>query len=393
MCSDNDKRGYGMRKRNIQTTIYDVLFEEERALLKEEYANLRKKQSEGYMNANFFRRNMFNATARGERIQYKRPKIVWEKTKTNKVAISHSLHQKHADVLSLIHTDHIMVSKPDSNGGYSIYLSLYAIAKAMGYKYPSKSTDKVKQFITDLRWTDFIIYTKDGEYRTTILDDAFYSEQQDVYIVSIKGKSAKILAHTTGIRISKELTHKIVSIPDNLVKLKAMVRYIISNKPTTNGYTMDFIFDKFDIGKTGNLQVQRNSKSEFRKQLKDKGDLLKTFNLKFFGDEDKIYYLEQLKQVEFELAVNQKPQKIIDKIEASKIEEIEYPQIGKKILIDDIVFEVVDILLNDNGTFDFKLKDIAKNAIGTAKNNTLESLNRLIEEFIDPSVRSMINRQ
>ncbi len=285
-----------------------------------------------------------------------------------------------------------MVSKPDSNGGYSIYLSLYAIAKAMGYKYPSKSTDKVKQFISDLRWTDFIIYTKDGEYRTTILDDAFYSEQQDVYIVSIKGKRAKILAHTTGIKISKTLTHKIVSIPDNLVKLKAMIRYIISNKPTTNGYTMNFIFDKFDIGKTGNLQVQRNSKSEFRKQLKDNENLLETFNLKYFKDEEKIYYLTQLDQVEFELAVNQKPKKILEKIEAAETEEIEYPQIGKKILINNIVYEVVDILQNENGTCNFKLKDLDKNVIGTTYNNTLESLDKLIEDFRDPKVKNMINR-
>jgi len=377
--------------RKIQTTIFDVLYSDERTLIKEEYANLRKKQSDGYMNANFFRRNMFNATARGERIQYKRPKIVWE-TKTDKVSISHSLHQKHADVLSLIHTDCIMVSKPDSTGGYNIYLSLYAIAKSMGYKYPSKSTNKVKQFINDLRWTDFIEHKKDGKYHTTILGDALFSEEQDVFIISIKGKCAKILAHTTGIKISKELTHKIVAIPDNLVKLKSMVRFIISNKPTLNGYSMSFLFDKFDIGNSGNLQVQRNSKSVFRKQLKNNENLLNSFNINFNVDEDKIYYFEQLKQIKFELAVNQNPQKIIDKIEAADIEEIEYPQIGKKLLIVDIVYEVIDIISNDDGTYDFKLKNLEENIIGTSRNGDLDNLNKHIQNFIDPTVLNMLEK-
>jgi hypothetical protein len=385
------------KKSNLQTTIYDVLFDEDRELLKEEYANLRKKQSKGYMNANFFRRNIFNASARGKRIQYKRPKIVWEKSSLNKVAISHSLHQKHADVLSLIHTDYISISKPDKNGGYNIYLSLYRIAQKMGYKYPTKAIENVKQFINDLRWTDFIIYNKDGEYRTTILDDAFFSEHQDVFIVSVKGKSAKILAHTTGIKISKELTYKIVSIPDSLVNIKALIRYIISNKPTVNGYTMDFIFDKFDINKIENIQVRRNQKSKFRKSLRDNKELLASFNLEFIEEEDKIYYTKQLEEIKFELAVSQKPKKIYEKIENDNNKEIldnkeEYPQIGKKFIMDSIVWEVLDIVPIENGNYDFKLKNTTNGAIGMARNIPLNNLDKLIEDYIDPAIRDLIMR-
>jgi len=278
--------------------LFDELLDYNREVQKEEYANIQVKQK-GYMNANFFRKDMFRAVARGKRIQYKKPKVVWEKSDKEKLAISHSLHQKHADVLSLIHTDYVSISKPKPDGSYVIYTTLYRIAKAMGYKYPEKAIDYVRQYILDLRWTDFVVYDKyGGEYRTTILDDAYYSETRDIFVISIKGKNAKILAHTTAIKIEKELNKRIVGIPDNLVKIKAMVRYMLSHKSSSSGYTLNFFFDKLDIGKSDkSIQVAKNKKSIFRRQLKENEELLKSFNIHYDRENDKVFYTEQLKEI------------------------------------------------------------------------------------------------
>ena len=284
--------------------FYSILFDKDRELLKEEYANLRTKQKDGFMNSNFFRRNMFNATSRGKRVQYQKPKVVWQQSEKKKVAVSHSLHQRHADVLSLIHTDNMGMTKPKKDGSYDIYLSLYRLAKLMGYEDPHKRTNNVKQFINDLRWTDFVITTEEGEYRNTILGRAYFDKEEDKFIVRIDGDSAKILAHTTGVKFSRDVTHRIVAIPNKLPKLKALVRYVISSKPTDNGYTMEHIFERFSIGQSGSEQTRRNQKSDFRKQLIDNEELLLSFNIVYHRGNQKIYYTEQLEEVNFELSLN-----------------------------------------------------------------------------------------
>ena len=45
-----------------QLTIYDIYFDADRKTFANEKANLSKKIDGGYMDANWFRRNMFNAT-------------------------------------------------------------------------------------------------------------------------------------------------------------------------------------------------------------------------------------------------------------------------------------------------------------------------------------------
>lgn len=229
-----------------------MLYSSERKMVPQEYASLSEKKSKGYMNADMFRKNLFNAASRGSRILYKRPKRIWTGKDGNNVSVSHSLHQKHADVLSLIYSERFKSTKPNEDGSYSIYISLYAIAKAMGYRHPKSGADKVKKFINELRWTDLVIESNDGAIlRTTILDDAVYSHEHDTFLIAIKGRNAKILAHATGIKFGKTLNREIVSIPDNLSKLKAMIRFVISSKPTKHGYTIDLFFEKFGIGQSG----------------------------------------------------------------------------------------------------------------------------------------------
>lgn len=359
-----------------QQTIYDVLFDKDRELLKEEYANLRTKQKDGFMNANFFRRNMFNATSRGKRLQYQRPKVVWQQSKNKKVAVSHSLHQRHADVLSLIHSDNIGITKPKKDGSYDIYLSLYRLAKLMGYKDPHKRTDDVKQFINDLRWTDFVVTTKDGEYRNTILGRAYFDEFKDKFIVKVDGDSAKILAHTTGIKFGRDITHRIVSIPNKLPKLKALVRYVISSKPTSNGYTMEHIFERFGIGQTGSEQTKRNQKSDFRKQLIDNEDLLNSFNIIYHRDNQKIYYTEQLGEVRFELSLD--TGKILKKV---NLEESYKDFIGKQIKIENIIYTIRNVTPLGDGKADIELFNEITKQIGTSKNASLDNLRGYINNY------------
>lgn len=356
--------------------FYEVLFDKDRDLQKEEYANLRTKQKDGFMNANFFRRNMFNATSRGARIEYQRPKIVWQQSENKKVAVSHSLHQRHADVLSLIHSDYISMTKPKKDGSYDIYLSLYRLAKLMGYKNPHKRTSLVKQFINDLRWTDFITTTKDGEYRNTILGRAYFDESKDKFVVRVDGDSAKILAHTTGIKFDKEITHRIVSIPNNLPKLKALSRYVLSNKPTKNGYTMDHIFEKFSIGQAGSDQTRRNQKSDFRRQLSENEELLGSFNIAYHSEDQKIYYTEQLEAISFELSLD--TGKILEKIDS---EEKYKSFIGKQIIVGSVLYEIKNVVPLGQEKADIELLDVVKNEIGLSRNASLETLEEYVNSF------------
>lgn len=377
----------GERNRRLQAAAHDIIFEDQRELTKEEFKNVQAKQ--GSLNADFFRHNMFNASARGKRILYKKPKVVWEKDDTDKVAISHSLHQKHADVLSLIHTDHIAMTKPDKTGGYFIYVSLYRIAKLMGYKNPSKDTDKVKKWISELRHTSFITYSKDGDYHTTILSDAFFSKNKDVFLIEVRGRNAKILAHTTGIRIDKALTHDIVSIPDRLSKLKAMIRYVISNKRTQHGYTLRHIMEKLEIGRSGSLQVQRNQITDFRKQIREHKDILAKFNLEYDAKSEKILYEKQHPLVTFELPIKAD---IRNKIISGTSEDSSTDQEGGKnydfmisrlIKVDHTVYTIESIKPNadDPDKIDVVLYNHDTERRGTAVEQTVENLRRYIESY------------
>lgn len=366
---------------------YDELFLEDRALEKNEYANLRIKQKDGFINSNFFRKNIFNSTSRGKKIQYKKPKIIWQKEKREKIAVSHSLHQKHADILSLIHTDYISITKPTINGSYTVYLSLYKLAKMMGYKYPAKATEKVKNFINDLRWTDFVVTDENWEYRNTILGSAYFSEQKDVFIIEISGKSAKILAHTTGIKFDKELTHKIVAIPDKLSKIKSIIRYVLSSKPTTQGISLEYLFVNFDIGQKGTEQTKRNKKFEFKNQLKSNKDLLESFNIEYNEKDKKIYYKKQLEEITFELGVD--TNRVIAKLENDENYEnrknSSYDKyIGKKFKIADIIYEIKGIENIDkiNNIADIRLLNTSIDKIGISKNTSLINLDRHISEFL-----------
>lgn len=284
-------------KKEFEIT-YEVIFDEEREVLKNEWKNIAKKVNNGYMNAEWFRRNMFNATARNQRKEYKHYKTIW-KNDDKEIQISHPLNQKHADVLSILFADNIGTTKPDKDGSFYIYTSLYGIAKKMGYKYPERASHKIVKFINDMRWTDFVIKNREGWYRFTILGEAHYNERKEVFQVHIDGKSAKVLAINTGLQIESSLNEKIVRIPDKLSKLKAMVRYIIANKEIKYGYTLEHIFEKYGMDKNIKTRTNRKNRSNFKKQLKENGDLLDKFNIIYDEQKGKIYY-KQMEEILFE---------------------------------------------------------------------------------------------
>lgn len=226
------------------------------------------------------------------------------------ILVSHSLNQKHADVLSILYTDNLRFKnmKLKDDGSFYIYTSLYHIAKKMGYKTPKGAVHRVKSLLNDLRDTDFIIKkaipNQIGKYdviETKILGDSEYSSLDESYRVMVGGKSARVLAMSVAVRIDKKLNEKILSIPDNRSKIKALIRYVISNKSTKYGYTLERIFERYNIGqkpiKNVSKEVQkkndamnRKDKSVFRNQLREYQKLLEELNIRFDEDEQKIYY-------------------------------------------------------------------------------------------------------
>ncbi|HHD80040.1 MAG TPA: hypothetical protein ENK99_00280 [Campylobacterales bacterium] len=362
---ENDEREFGI--------TYEIVFDKKREVLKNEWKNIAKKANNGYMNAEWFRRNMFNATARNKRKEYKHYKTIW-KNEDKEIQISHPLNQKHADVLSILFTDNIGTTKPDKDGSFYIYTSLYSIAKKMGYKYPERASHKIVKFINDMRWTDFVVINKDGWYRFTILGEAYYSESKKTFQVHIDGKSAKILAINTGLQIESSLNQKIVKIPDKLSKLKAMVRYIIANRATKYGYTLEHIFEKYGMDNSIKSMTNRKNRSNFKKQLKENMDLLAEFNITYDEQKDKIYYI-QIKQIIFEKPI--KLESIKDNIE--KEQGLDF--IGKLIWYDrgDKQAKIIGIELIKDENFTVKLYD-KKNQTKLEMNMSRELLeNRLIQ--------------
>lgn len=365
------------KKPLVQLDMFEEMYSSDRDLLPQEYAALREKQSKGYMDATFFRKNIFNASSRGKRTEYVKPKLVWTRQdgKGELVYVSHSLHQKHADVLSLIYSEGFRQSKPSSSGNYLIFISLYGIAKMMGYSSPASGADKVKKFINDLRWTDFIIKGKDGTtLRTTILDDAWYSDKHESYAIEIKGRNAKILAHTTGIKFEKRINREIVSIPDSLSKLKAMIRFIISNTPTKHGYSLELFFEKFGVGQSGKETSRKNQKSLFKRNLAENKDWLDRFNIRWDGEQEKIYYEEVVEGIDFLLPMSRKDVLILIDKQNSPYKE----HVGKTLKINDVLFELMDVIQEEGLSFVLTLKTIYSGEIGRVR---IASLNR-IEELL-----------
>jgi len=286
-----------------------VVFDDKRELTKLELTNLTHKKVS--IPVDYFRKNLFNATTR-ESKELKKAKIIFDDGK-NKILVNRSLHQRHRDLLSLLFVENKKI-EIENNGDILIYTSLYSLAKAMGYKDIRGSTEIIKSFFYDLRNTELTFKTKEQNVKYDesgghkIIGEYNLDTKTNDYIITIPSKTAKYRILNYAVEIPKEINRKIIAIPNNLAKIKALVSYMLSNQALKNGITFDKICDKLDI----NIPAR---KSEFLKEIRNNLVLLQEFNITF-NEETKIFKYEQIEAIRFHAPV--KIEKIIDLIKSEK---------------------------------------------------------------------------
>lgn len=275
-------------------------------LTKPEYKNLCKKANKGYLPVDYFRHNLFNSTVKTS-VTLKRKKTLY-KDDNIEIKANRSLHQKHRDLLSILMYE--KNTKPEEDGSYLIQTKLYDLAKKMGYKKPFDNRHTIKIFLDDMRNTDITTIKSNIIINNMLLGKSKYNSETDIFEIEIPAETAKYVIYTTGVLIPPEVNTKIVQIPNNKSKIKALVSFLLSNKKLKNGIGFDSICNKLDI-------IARNRKSEFRKQVLKNIKLLEEFKIQYI--DDKFYLEEQI--VKFERAIIEKD-----------IERVKFKDYIKKIL-------------------------------------------------------------
>jgi len=262
-------------------------------LIKIEYGNLCKKINNGYFPVEYFRKNFFNNGTRGS-FEIKENKVVYKDDDIS-IKINRELNQRHRDLLSLLMYERN--NKPDEKGNYQILTNLYQLAKKMGYKNPKNCTNIIYTLLNDLRNTS--VHIRDvknrKKYGFMLIGNYYYDEDLKDYIINIPHETSQYIIYTTGVLIPKAINQKIVLIPNNKSKLKALISFLLSNKPLKNGIYFDTICEKLEI-------TDKSVKSRFKKQIKNNYELLEEFKI-YFKD-NKIYLDEQI--VDFERAITLK---------------------------------------------------------------------------------------
>ena len=262
-------------------------------LIKREYKNLSKKVNNGYLPVDYFRKNFFNNKVVGSG-ELKKKKIVYEDKDTT-IKIDRELNQKHRDLLSLLFCE--KNEKPNKDGSYIILTNVYALAKKMGYSNPKNCTNRIYNLLENLAKTRVSIVDKNKKtiFNYMLIGKSFYDKVSKDYKVEIPVETSKYIIYTTCVLMPKEINQKIVNIPDNKSKLKALISFMLSNKLLKNGIFFDTICTKLEI-------VDRYVKSRFKKLVKENLDLLEEFKISF--KDDKFYLDEQI--VDFERAITDK---------------------------------------------------------------------------------------
>lgn len=283
-----------------------VVFDDERELTSIEYSNLCNKTNTGALPVEYLRKNLFNATTR-ESKELTRNKTIYDDGKL-KIKVNRSLHQKHRDLLSIIFTDNRGVKKPNKDGSYLIFHNLYDLAKKMGYPKPLSAIGTVQKFLNDLRYTDMVV--ENGRYKQQhmLLGKFELDKETNNYAIKIPPETAKFHILNYSVEIPREINRKIIEIPNNLAKIKALVSYMLSNQALKNGISFESVCDKLDI----NIPAR---KSEFLKEIRSNLGLLQEFNITF-NEETKIFKYEQIEAIKFHSPV--KIEKIIELIESEK---------------------------------------------------------------------------
>jgi len=294
----------------MQGNDLEVVLDDERQLTNVEFTNLSAKVNAGALPVEYFRKNLFNATTRISK-ELKRDKVIYDDGSL-KIKVNRSLHQKHRDLLSIIFTDNKGLSKLRQDGSYLIYHNLYDMAKKMGYEKPNDVIHLIKGWLHDLRHTDMIVENENFEHRHMLLGDFALDYKTNKYAVIMPAKTAKFHILHYAVEIPKDLNQKIVAIPNNLAKTKALVSYMLSNQALKNGISFQNICDKLDI--------QNENKSRFKKEIQDNEKLLHEFNITF-DKESQILKYKQIETIRFHAPL--KIDKIIECIDQTPKEEVQ----------------------------------------------------------------------
>jgi len=272
-------------------------------LNKQEYMHLTNKVNNNSLCVEYFRKSLFNTSFRGSK-DLERKKTIY-KDKNIKIKVDRSLNQKHRDLLSLLPYEE--KSQIAEDGSYYIKTSLYSLAKKMGYKSPKDSVNLVIKLLEDMQKTLMQVKQGKKEYTHTLLGRSFFDEEDYEYIIQIPAETAKYHIYSTGVAIPQSYNEKIVAIPNNKSRLKALISFMLSNAKLENGMFFDTICDKLDI-------TERTAKSKFKKQISENEELLKEFKIKY---EDDKFYLKKEKCI-FYPALSEKQTISFEKNEKSK---------------------------------------------------------------------------
>jgi hypothetical protein len=174
--------------------------------------------------------------------------------------------------------------------------------------------------LNDLSVTRLEIEDEIGIFRHNLIAEDYYDNDSGKYMVRIPSMTAKYHIFNWGIQIPQKINREIIRIPDKLSKLKALVSFILSNKALKNGVSFNSVCDKLDI-------LDSPNRSRFKRQIRENRELLNKFNIKY-DEERKIFYYENIREINFEKALNSKD--IDEQIRLKEIGEYEL-LIGKKI--------------------------------------------------------------
>ena len=333
-------------------------------LTKQEYMHLANKVNNNSLCVEYFRKSLFNTSFRGSR-DLGRKKTIY-KDKNISIKVDRSLNQKHRDLLSLVMYEE--KSRIAEDGSYYIKTSLYRLAKKMGYKYPTKDTEKVKVLLEDMQKTLMQVKQGKKEYTHTLLGCSFYDEKDFEYIIQIPAKTAKYHIYSTGVAIPQKYNDKIVAISNNKSRLKALISFIFSNAKLENGMFFDTICNKLDI-------TERTAKSKFKKQVQENLELLKQFKIKF---EDDKFYLKKEKCT-FYPALSEKQILSFEKSEDQR----KYDEVLERLLNTNVDKIITTATQNDRKIF---IKNTEE------KKLAFYSKNNAFERFLnDDEVRNLVN--
>ena len=181
----------------------------------------------------------------------------------------------------------------------------YGTGKKENSKYKiSSATPLIEKFLNDLESTLIIVEDDRFKYTYQLIGESLfdkhnqYDKEVKNYIVKIPSLTAKYHIFNWGVQIPKEINREIVAIPNKLSKLKALISFILSNKALKNGVSFNSVCDKLDI-------LDSPNKSRFKKQIRENQDLLNKFKIKY-DEERKIFYYDNIEEIDFEKALNSK---------------------------------------------------------------------------------------